>query len=411
MEQIHNRLPLEFVEQVLEAFHHQQIPEAKACELLDVKRVHLYRLRKRWFDSHRRSEDFQLYGRRESNFHHFDEEVEAFLHQQLHWIRYEADNFRGKFNFAHLAELASLKFKFKFKFKRPFHRNSIRRFAIRHGYYHQTAEEKRKPYCRFEMPQVGMLFQHDSSNHCWMPALGGEHRQDLIITKDDHSRMIVGASLVERETAFDHLSLARQTMVNFGRPLAYYVDRDSLYYFGGFDGTFIKNSKSSEEASIQFLRALKALDVGLIYANTPQAKGKVEKQFNYLQWRVPMLCEQYKVVDPKDANKILVDVIGYYNEQRVHSETKEIPSVRWKRAIGEGRSSLRPLEEETDLDRVFALQYIRTVRKDSTIQFLSRSWKVGGGVGQQVEVCLLPQLPKQKLIVYHQNQKIAEYLF
>jgi hypothetical protein len=120
--------------------------------------------------------------------------------------------------------------------------------------------------------------------------------------------MIVGASLVERETAFDHLSLARQTMVNFGRPLAYYVDRDSLYYFGGFDGTFIKNSKSSEEASIQFLRALKSLGVGLIYANSPQAKGKVEKQFDYLQWRVPMLCEQYKVVDVKEANKILVDV-------------------------------------------------------------------------------------------------------
>jgi hypothetical protein len=72
-----------------------------------------------------------------------------------------------------------------------------------------------------------MLFQHDASRHCWCPALGGQ--QYLLLTQDDFSQRVVGAVLVPRESSWAHMALGRQTVLAYGRPLAYYVDNHSIF--------------------------------------------------------------------------------------------------------------------------------------------------------------------------------------
>ena len=83
-----------------------------------------------------------------------------------------------------------------------------------------------------------------------------------------------------------------------------------------------------DEGEIQFRRALSSLGVGMIYTGKrqAQAKGKVEKLFDYLQRRLPCLCEKYTIKDCSDAQKILEELVSYYNDQRVHEETGKIPS-------------------------------------------------------------------------------------
>ena len=134
-----------------------------------------------------------LYAAAHKAQHAFPPEVQQFLHEQLRYIRDAAQLYRRRFNFALLAEEAHKRFGY------PFQRNSIRRFALRHGYYHQRPEEKGKIYVRFEMPGPGILFQHAASRYCWLPALGGQ--QYLLLTQNDYSRRVVGALLVPRETS------------------------------------------------------------------------------------------------------------------------------------------------------------------------------------------------------------------
>lgn len=397
-EQIHKRFTREFVEEVLEGFHEGRIPEKIACELLEIKRIQLYDLRKRWLRCKGKGEEFRLYNRKSSAFHRFPDKVVRFLREELEYIRDKAEVYNRKFNFEFLAQRAEV------KFGKHFHRNSIRRFALREGYYTATPEEKEKVYVRFETSGPGALFQHDTSTHLWIPDTMVNN--DLISTIDDYSRTIVGGKLVEKENAFEHLSVARRAIENYGIPLSYYVDKHSLFKFVRYGGIHNVQRIVDEEAHIQFRRALNSLGVGIIYANSPQAKGKVERPFAYIQARLPFECERYHVKEVKEGNKILQGILYFYNEKRTHSEIEEIPIQRLNRATKEGKSKLRPISQEVDLDTIFSLHYQRKVKKDGTISYDDRKWKIGRFPEQEVTVCLVPN---EKIIVLKDEQKIGEF--
>ncbi len=209
-ERIHKRLPVKFVEEVLGSFNQHRISEKEAMELLGVKRSRLHQLRKRWLLKNRKK-PFRLWQRAENAFHVISAEVSQWLDKELHYIQKEAETFRGKFNFAFLAEEAQK------RFGRPFCCNSLRLYALKNGYYHALPEEKGKVYTRFETSGPGALFQHDSSYHLWLPRT--EEKQSLILTKDDYSRRVVGARIIPRETTFEHLQTVRGTVTDLGSGL------------------------------------------------------------------------------------------------------------------------------------------------------------------------------------------------
>jgi len=153
-DQIHRRLPKEFVQEVLEAFNEKRMTEQLACGLLGVKRARFYRMRRDWLKCVMKGKEFRLWNRQRSDFHRVSEEIEDWLHQELQYIRNGAEVYRGRFNFAFLGEMAEK------EFGRGFDRSVLRRFALRHGYYHALPEEKEKVYIRFETSGPGALFQH-----------------------------------------------------------------------------------------------------------------------------------------------------------------------------------------------------------------------------------------------------------
>ena len=397
-ERIHKRLPVQFVQEVLQAFNHHKISEKEAMELLGIRRSRLHQLRKRWLLSHRKT-PFSLWQRVGNAFHVIPEEVRQWLNQELHYIQKEAETFRGKFNFAFLAEEAQK------RFDRPFSRNSLRGYALKNGYYHALPEEKGKVYTRFETSGPGALFQHDSSYHLWLPSTG--RKSYLILTKDDYSRRGVGARLVDVETSFEHLQTVRQTISTYGIPLAYYLDNHSIFRFVLHQGVHVRYKVRQDEGEIQFRRALSSLGIGTIYTGKrqAQAKGKVEKIFDYFQRRLPYLCEKHKVKDCVEAQKILDDLVSYYNDQRIHEETREIPMKRWQQAIDNGKGKLRALEPSVDLDKVFSIHLKRVVRKDGSIRFMGKKWSIGCPQGTPVILCLIPHV---KFTVYKEDKKLWE---
>jgi len=395
---IHKRLPVEFVQEVLESFNQHRISEKEAMDLLRVKRSRLHQLRKRWLLKNRKN-PFRLWRRANNAFHVLTEEVRQWLDKELQYIRQEADLFRGKFNFAFLAEEAEK------QFGRPFCRNSLRLYALRSGYYHALPEEKGKVYTRFETSGPGALFQHDSSYHLWVPHR--REKQYLILTKDDYSRKVVGAKLVEAETSFEHLQTVRQTVSTCGIPLAYYLDNHSIFRFVLHQGVHVRYKLREDEGEIQFRRALSSLGIGIIYTGKrqAQAKGKVEKIFDYLQRRIPYLCEKHKVKDCPEAQKILDDLVSYYNDQRIHEETQEIPTKRWQQAIDQGKGKLRPLEPSADLDKIFSIHLQRKTRKDGTIMFMGKKWPTGYPEATSISICVIPRV---KFMVYKEDKKLWE---
>jgi len=397
-ERVHKRLPVAFVKEVLESFNSHRISEKEAMELLGIRRSRLHQLRKRWLLSSRKR-PFGLWQRGENAFHVISEEVSEWLDRELHYIQKEADLFRGKFNFAFLAEEAEK------RFHRPFCRNSLRLYALKNGYYHALPEEKGKVYTRFETSGPGALFQHDSSHHLWLPRT--EERQYLLLTKDDYSRRVVGARIVRRETTFEHLETVRLTITTYGIPLAYYLDNHSIFRFVLHQGIHVRYKLREDEGEIQFRKALGSLGIGMIYTGKrqAQAKGKVEKAFDYFQRRLPYLCEKHKVKDTSEAQKILDELVSYYNDQRIHEETGEIPTKRWEEAIKNGKCKLRPLEPSIDLDRIFSIHLKRKVRKDGSIMFMGRKWFIGCPEGTSITICLIPNV---KFMVYKEDKKLWE---
>ena len=397
--QLAKRETLEWVEYVLERFNDHALTEKQACQLLDIKRIQLYELRKRWLKAHIGKKPFQLQSSGQNQKLSIPEAIQDFLHQELSYIKKEAHYYRGRFNFAFLSEKVSKNFGLSL------HRNTIRRFAIKQGYYHQCPKEKKKPCIRFEMDSIGALFQHDTSRHVWLPLSGRYH--DLIMTKDDHSRLITGYSLRETESAWEHIRLARTVFKQHGRPLAYYVDRHSIFKFNiGSECIHYTRRISEEEGKVQFKRMLNSLDISTLYAQDAKSKGKIEKGFDYFQRRLPFECERYKVKTLREALPILTDQVDFYNTKRVHLETEEIPIERWKRAEREKRSKLRPLPQDLDLDTIFSLHFPRTVYNDGSIKFQGKTYKLNQFPGRKVIVAFQPG---RKIMALFNNEKIWQY--
>lgn len=395
--QVHKRFGWQTVWQFMESLVKRQIPAATACRILDVSRSQLYALKAKWRKAYSVGpHPGWLYQRPGTGRSRLPTEVQSFLEEELRYIREESNHFQGHYNFAFLAEQC------RKRFGRRFHRDSLRRWAMGQGLFDPQRDATGKPTVRFETGGIGFLFQHDSSIHLWVPAI--KRKDVLILTIDDHSRKIVGARLVPRDSSWHHLCVVRETIERYGCPLTYYTDNAGIF-------------SPQTEIHTQFSRALTAVDIAprLTGKAQPQAKGKVEKMFDYLQRRVPYLCERYRVKNLTVANKILQEVVTEYNGYHLHAETREVPDKRWRKAMEEGRSFLRPTPSEAKLDLAFGLHYERLVKRDGAVEFAGQRWKVPKAIpGRYVTIVLRPptgpRRPHTELFVLYKGSTLEHFV-
>jgi transposase InsO family protein len=397
--QLHRRMNWRTAWNIVEQFVLKEMPAQKACEWLEISRSRLYVLKERWLKTWREGpQEGWLYQRPHTGQSRLPVEVRGFLEEELRYIRTEAaEPFRGHYNFAFLAQQC------RQRFGKPLPRNTLRRWAIQQGFYDPQRDTTRKPYIRFETGGIGFLFQHDSSIHAWVPRT--KRNDVLILTEDDHSRKIVGALLVPQDTAWHHLQVVRDTVETFGRPLAYYTDNHAIFAPNG-------------EGHTQFSRALKSLDITLKLTAkaSPTAKGKIEKRFDYLQRRIPYLCERYQITNLTKANQVLRDEVAFYNQKHPHAETGEIPEKRWNKALEEGRAYLQDLPDKIPLDIIFALHYPRVVDKTGSIEFAGRHWRIPKDppIRQTVTVVLRPpssiRRPHTEIYVLYTGTTLAHFV-
>ena len=227
---------------------------------------------------------------------------------------------------------------------------------------------------------IGDLIQHDASLHKWSPY--AEEKWTLITSLDDYSRMLLYAEFVETETSWAHIQAVQYLMQQFGIPHRYYVDNLRVFRFVQQRDSLWKNLVlGTDEVNTQWRQVLALMKTDVIYALSPQAKGKIERPYRWLQDRIVRTCALEHITTLTDARPVLHEEVHRYNYHQVHSTTHEIPAVRFEKAQKEHRSLFRPFvlpKPFTSSKDVFCLHHTRTADGYRKISVAGHSLQIPG---------------------------------
>lgn len=201
---------------------------------------------------------------------------------------------------------------------------------------------------RARRPLTGMLLHIDASQHQWFC---DERWHDLIVILDDATSAIYYAQLVEQESTRSVLRALRQVVEEQGLFCSLYSDRASHFWLTPKAGEPV-----DRQAMTQVGRALRELNIQMIPAYSPQARGRSERSFRTWQGRLPQELRLEGIKTLEGANRFL--------RERYVAEF----NGRFSRAAGqEGTAFVH--STRSDLDRVFCLQHERVVARDNTVNF------------------------------------------
>jgi len=237
------------------------------------------------------------------------------------------------------------------------------------------------------------LIQHDSSYHRWTPYI--EEKWYLITSLDDYSRYLLYAEIVEKETRWAHIKALESVWLRHGLPFSYYVDSHSIFRFvERRDSVWRKHYLKTDEADTQWKRIMNECKVKPIYALSPQAKGKIERPYGWLQDRIVRTCARENIIAIEQVREVLSYEWRRYNEQQVHSTTREIPVIRFERAIKEKKALFRPFKVpypyESTKD-IFCIKEERTTNAYRKVSFERIELKVPGvNPHEKVELRMVP---------------------
>jgi len=152
------------------------------------------------------------------------------------------------------------------------------------------------------------------------------------------------------------------------------------------------------------------LKVDVSYALSPQAKGKVERPYRWLQDRLVRTCALEQLSTIEDVRSVLQEEVDRYNNHQVHSTTGEIPSARFEKAMHTGNSLFRPFSLPKPFissKDVFCLRTTRMVNGYRKISLFNQSIDVPEvPLRDYVDLHLVPDLFRQALEVriwFHQK--------
>ncbi len=253
------------------------------------------------------------------------------------------------FNFSHFTDLL------KERENTHLSRSSVRRILLEDGLRsprRRKAPKHRSRRARF--PQEGMLLQIDGSPHDWLEGRGPE--LCLIGAIDDATGKVPYAHFQREEDSRGYFRMLKEITRKYGIPLALYHDRHSIFEVTPDKLPSIEEQLAGKKPQTQFERLMEELGITSISANSPQAKGRVERLWNTFQDRLASELRLAGAKTAEEANQVLVDFIPRFNRK---FGVKAVESGSAYRRVWEGFKA----EEH------FCYKYPRTVGADNVISF------------------------------------------
>lgn len=233
--------------------------------------------------------------------------------------------------------------------------STLRRWLTQAGLWERR--RKRQPH-RSRRPRrqrLGELVQMDGSHHDWFE---GRRGWAVLMVMIDDATGTISATFYENESWASAADLFQRYARCHGLPSGLYVDQHGIYRpdYEPTDQELLDHCP----AETQFGRAMRQLDVELILARSPQAKGRVERMNGTLQDRLVKALRRAKIDDLVTANRFLDDVF--------------LPELnaRFKVTAAQPEDAHRALSSSTDLARVVSIQESRVVAKDWTVRWQNK---------------------------------------
>src|SRR4030066_156298 len=385
MSQLHKRFTSEQVKEFLDRYLNNEIEGIYIQEILGIKRRRFFLLLKQYKEN---PQDFTVQYRRTKAPRTISPVIEQTILKELSIDKKIIQNKEiplKSYNYSFIKD--RLRVSYHQKVSLP----TIIDRAKKHGFY--LKKPKKTAHDREVLTHyVGELIQHDASHHLWAPA--SQEKWYLITSLDDYSRFMLYAILLKTETSWAHILALQTVILQHGLPYAYYVDSHSIFRFvRGRDSLWYKHHLLTDEATPQWKQVLQDCNVKVTYALSPQAKGKMERPYGWLQDRLIRTCVREDVTEIQDAQKLLNQELYRYNYRQVHSTTQEIPYFRFQKALKEKQSLFRefkirpPYKSAKD---IFCLRMDRTVDSYRRVSINHVQFKVHADPRKQVNLRIYP---------------------
>ena len=242
---------------------------------------------------------------------------------------------------------------------------TTRLWMIEHGLW-KVRKQKRGSYhaWRARKEYFGELEQFDGSYHYWFESRfvdenGNPIEVCLLASIDDATGKITKAAFAANEGVIAVFTFWKEYIEKLGKCLKVYLDKFSTYKINH------KAAVDNFELITQFQRVTKTLDIELIFANSPQAKGRIERLFQTLQDRLVKEMRLAQINTPEEGNKFLEVFIPKFNAQFAVTAEKE----------GDVHKPLSEADKKT-FNRIFSIQSTRRVNNDFTIQFKNQWYQL-----------------------------------
>ena len=272
-------------------------------------------------------------------------------------------------------------------------RETLRLWMIAAGLW-ADRKQRRKPVHqpRNRRECVGELVQVDGCEHWWFEDRGPQCT--LLVFVDDATSRLMHLQFVESESTFAYFHAARAYLEAWGKPVAFYSDKHGVFrvnHPGALGG----------DGMTQFGRALHALNIDIICANSSPAKGRVERAHKTLQDRLVKELRLAGAATLAEGNALLPAFITDYN-------------TRFAKAPANQKDLHRPLQGGDDLDDALAWKEERTLSRALTLQYdkvvfiLEPSDQAKAAIGKRVTVI---DHPDGRLLIRYKGIALAYRTF
>ncbi len=258
----------------------------------------------------------------------------------------------------------------------PLSRETLRKWMIQAAFWRSRRQRVKKIHVwRERRASFGELVMQDSSPFRWLEERGPACH--LIALIDDATSRVY-ARFVAHDTSEENLRTLGGWLRRYGRPLAHYTDKNSI--FRTTRRAAISEQLQGQGARSQFGRALQELGIAWIAAQSPQAKGRIERLFKTLQDRLVKELRLAGIDSLEAANHFL--------------EASFLPAweERFTVAPRNARNAHRRLGREHRLEEILSVRVVRKVADDHTVSWEGKRWGVpreeicAGLRGAQVEI-------------------------
>lgn len=216
----------------------------------------------------------------------------------------------------------------------------------------KSKKDKRAFQMRERRSRFGEMIQIDGSPHDWFE--GRVPKCTLIVFIDDATSRLLALRFFPSETTEAYMTCLKRYLAQYGRPVSFYSDKHSIFRINQEDA-------ASGEHLTQFGRALKTLDIEAIHANSPQAKGRVERANQTLQDRLIKEMRLAGISSMEAGNAFLASYMTTHNRKFAVEPASDVDAHRCVLHNQQELACILSIHSKRKLSKNLTLQYNNTL--------------------------------------------------